>query len=153
MEPDRQPPEELELAIGRVLEDWLVRCVVTTAESRTGACPPELVDAARRMAASAAPAVQERVARLLRTDVDEQRDNPLAVLRAAVAHPTGVLRDAGVEPARRDEFDQRAFPDDVYGLRPSTWADVDESLQEVGIMWGAWKAAIVLHRRREEGRR
>jgi hypothetical protein len=136
-----------------VLVNWLVRCVVTTAEHRTGSCPPELAAAAQQMAESTAPAVQEQIAHLLRTDVDNQRNTPLALLRAATAHPTAVLLGAGVPPTERDEFDRRAFPDDVYGLGPVTWADVDESLREVGIMWGAWKAAVVLHRRRKEGLR
>jgi hypothetical protein len=136
-----------------VLVDWLVRCVVATAEHRIGRCPPELAAAAQQMAEATAPAVQEQIAHLLRTDVDDQRNTPLAVLRAATVHPTAVLSRAGVAPTERDEFDRRAFPDDVYGLGPVTWADVDESLREVGIVWGAWKAAVVLHRRREEGLR
>jgi hypothetical protein len=41
----------------------------------------------------------------------------------------------------------------VYDLSPATWGDVDESLQEPGLIWGAWKAKTVLERRRAEGRR
>ena len=54
---------------------------------------------------------------------------------------------------RRDEFEERAFPDDVYRLSPATWSDVDPSLHEPGIIWGAYKAKTVLDRRRAEGKR
>jgi hypothetical protein len=89
----------------------------------------------------------------LALDVDEQRTNPLAILRAAVRYPTAVLRDGGVPPVQRDEFKEWAFPDDVYDLAPATWKEVDPALQEPGIVWSAWKAKTVLDRRRAEGRR
>ncbi|HTN80101.1 MAG TPA: hypothetical protein VMK16_10545, partial [Acidimicrobiales bacterium] len=86
---------------------------------------------------------------LLATDVDEQRTNPLSLLRGAVRYPTGVLRGAGITViAERDEFARRAFPDDVYDLTPATWADIDPLLQDPGITWGAWKAYTHLSRRR-----
>ena len=99
------------------------------------------------------PRWARRSAALLATDVDEQRANPLAVLRSAVRYPTAVLAAAGVPPVVRSEFDERAFPDDVYGLAPATWADLDPALQERGIVWGAAKAHVVLGRRRAEGKR
>ena len=43
------------------------------------------------------------------------------------------------------------FPDDDYDLSPATFADIDESLHEPGLVWGAAKAHVVLTRRR--GRR
>jgi hypothetical protein len=85
-------------------------------------------------------------------DVDDQRTNPLTILRRAVSYPTAVLRDSGVPEVVRDDFRERAFPADVYDLSPATWGDVDESLQEPGLIWGAWKAKTVLERRRAEGR-
>jgi hypothetical protein len=69
-----------------------------------------------------------------------------------VRFPTEVLRRFGVPTPKRDDFAAEAFPDDAYGLSPATWADVDESLREPGLMWGAWKAHTVLARRRAEGR-
>jgi hypothetical protein len=50
----------------------------------------------------------------------------------------------------RDEFSRRSFPDDMFGLAPATWADVDPSLVEPGLEWGAWKAATIIGRRREQ---
>ena len=52
---------------------------------------------------------------------------------------------------RRDEFAERTFPDDVYDLSPASFADVDPALHEPGLMWGAAKAHVILHRRRSEG--
>ena len=153
---DDQPAEpvlDLERAATAVVEPWLVRSVIDTARRVLGAVPPGLDDTARAMAERTAPAVLAELHELLRTDVDEQRTNPLSVLRAAVRHPTALLAAAGVPPVVRDEFERHAFPDDVYALAPATWRDVDESLHDPGIVWGAWKAATVLRRRREEGLR
>ena len=54
----------------------------------------------------------------------------------------------GIPPVARDDFAIRAFPGDVYALSPATWSDVDENVQEPGIIWGAWKAKTMLDRRR-----
>jgi hypothetical protein len=51
------------------------------------------------------------------------------------------------EPANRQ------VPDDLYGLGPATWSDIDPAMHDPGIAWGAWKAMTVLQRRRDEGRR
>jgi hypothetical protein len=135
-------------AVVVVLPGWLERCVVTTAVATTGSCSSELRAAATAMAERSTPAVVAQLQTLLETDVDEQRTNPLSVLRSAVRFPTSVLAEADVPPVRRDEFARRAFPDDVYALSPATFADIDESLQEPGLIWGAWKAKTVLDRRR-----
>lgn len=140
--------QQLAYAVESVLPKWFFRSVVDTAR-RAGIQPlPELVEAARTMAQEATPLVMEELRELLATDVDAQRSNPLSVLRSAVRYPTAVLHDAGLSPVHRDEFARRAFPDDAYNLAPATWADIDESLQAPGLIWGAWKAKTVLDRRR-----
>jgi hypothetical protein len=58
-----------------------------------------------------------------------------------------------VPPAARDETDERLFPEDVYGLGPASFADIDPSVHEPGVAWGAAKAYVHLARRRAEGRR
>jgi hypothetical protein len=111
---------------------------------------------AKRIEAASAEAGAEgsqRIRALLATDIDEQGGNPLAMLRSLVGHATEVLRAAGARPAARDEFAQRAFPADVYDLSPATFADVDPSLHEPGLVWGAAKAHVHLARRRREGKR
>jgi hypothetical protein len=90
---------------------------------------------------------------LLTTDIDEQRSNPLSVLRSLVHYPTEILRVAGARPVARDEFAERNFPDDVYGLTPASFADVDPALHQPGLVWGAAKAHVHLARRRREGLR
>ena len=132
---------------------WITRSV----ESRLSAAGIVADDRLRAAADDAGRAargqVHEELAHLLALDVDEQRTNPLAVLRRAVVHATAVLDAAGAPAVDRDEFERRAVPDDRYGLSPATWRDVDERLVEPGLVWGAWKAKTVLDRRRAEGRR
>lgn len=142
--------QQLADAAAAVVPAWLVRCVVDNAR-RLGAVPtPQLRADAEEMSRMAAPIVIDELNRLLETDVDQQATNPLSVLRNAVRFPTEVLARHGVPHAHRDPFDVRAFPADVYALSPATWADVDESLQEPGLIWGAWKAKTILDRRRTD---
>ncbi len=137
-------------AVAGALPGWLERCVVQASVRQTGGCLPELRTAAAAMAEQHSGAVLDQLERLLATDVDEQRTNPLSILRYAVRHPTELLKDAGIPPPRRDDFAAKAFPDDVYDLGPATWSDIDESLHEPGLTWGAWKAKTVLDRRRPQ---
>jgi hypothetical protein len=125
-------------AVTAALPGWVVRCVVRYAPSRRAE--------AEMAGALAADDVGPRLRALLTADVDDQRVNPLMLVRDAVRYPTKVLTDAGVEPPRRSPFDVEHFPDDPYGLVPMTWRDVDESLHELGIVWGARKA--MAHRAR-----
>lgn len=141
-------PRLLAQAVESVLESWLIRCVIDALRRGGTEATPALLEAARSMSHVAAPLVMSELRDLLSTDVEEQRNNPLSVLRRAVQYPTALLREAGLAPVRRDEFSLRAFPGDVYNLSPATWADIDESLQEPGLIWGAWKAKAVLDRHR-----
>jgi hypothetical protein len=140
-------------AVDAALPGWVERSVLRLAEAHGGPASPEVRQAATDAGQRAVAETGAEVRSLLATDVDEQRANPLALLRDAVRYPTRVLLDAGVPPVVRTDFDERAFPDDVYGLAPATWADVDPALQERGIVWGAAKAHVVLRRRRAEGKR
>jgi hypothetical protein len=144
--------DALVTAVDGSVAGWVERSVrsVLAAQDRT-------IDAAaeERLATAAAQARAEATARLralLAQDVDEQRTNPLSVLRALVRFPTGVLTAAGAHPVARDEFAERNFPDDLYDLTPAAFADVDPSLHEPGLLWGAAKAHVHLARRRRQGR-
>jgi hypothetical protein len=110
-----------------------------------------VTDAERAEAQQAGLAAQREVAQELRTflalDIDQQRTNPLAILRQAVRYPTAVLRAAGVPEVKRDEFAEKSFPTDVYDLSPARWLDLGEQVHEAGLMWGAWKAKQHLDRR------
>ena len=107
---------------------------------------PDLADAGEVAGREASAELGPRLRALLAADVDEQRANPLAVARAAVAWPTAVLREAGVAPVPRDDHERTHFPDDDYGLTPMTFAELDPSLHEPGILWGAIKARTHLLR-------
>ncbi|MAT04847.1 MAG: hypothetical protein CL424_07375 [Acidimicrobiaceae bacterium] len=106
-----------------------------------------------RVVAETAADLLAALERLLATDVDEQRTNPLSLFRGAVAAPTELLRAHEVPAPPIDRFAEEHFPDDPYRLGPATWTDIDDSLQTPGLTWGAWKAMTVLQRRRDEGLR
>jgi hypothetical protein len=139
---------ELAAGVVRALPAWVVRCVVERAEAWQPGLGPSLVDAAEAAGHRAALEQGAAVVALLATDVDEQTTGPLAIVRTAVVHPTGVLAGAGVPAVERDEFAERAFPGDVYDLAPASFADLDPELHEPGIVWGAAKAHVILRRRR-----
>ena len=117
---------------------WVVRCVNTLLPARPDR---DAVMAAAEMAGlRAAEHVAADLRPLLAADVDAQRSTPLEVVRAAVAFPTQVLRDAHVPPVARDRFVAERFPDDPYGLTPTTLQAIDPALGELAIAWGAAKA-------------
>lgn len=89
---------------------------------------------------------------LLRTDVDAQAKGPLQVIREAASLMNSVLQEFGVPAASRDEYDARFLPLDVYGIGPLAWRDLGDDVHDAGVEWGAWKAATVLQRRRNEGK-
>ena len=150
MEPD---PDDAALAekaaaladgIEAAVRPWLVAAVVQRAGE--GARP-----AAEQVADSTAAEVVPRVRELLAADIDEPATTPLALLRSAVGPANALLTEQGVPPAERDEFAERAFPDDVHGLAPAAFEDVAPELRGPGIEWGAAKAYVHLKRRRAPG--
>lgn len=132
-------------AVEAVFEQWVIGCVESRLPLLTAPVRAQATAAAREAATTTMPRLRE----LLATDIAEQRSNPLDVLRSVVRWPTAVLHEAGVAPVERDEFDERAFPDDHYGLVPASFGDIDHSLHEPGLVWGAAKAHVHLRRRRE----
>jgi len=143
-----EPSELLASAVDDAIGPWVERAVARIMVAYAGEVPPAVAADGRRAAAEATVAVGVEMRRLVALDVEQQPTNPLSILRAAVRYPTNVLRRAGVPPVVRDEFRERAFPDDDYDLAPASWRDVDEALHEPGIIWGAWKAKTVLDRHR-----
>jgi hypothetical protein len=137
-------------AIEAALPIWVHRCVSRIMTAWTGTVAAEVEEAAEAAGLRARAEVGGRVRDLLARDIDDQASTPLSILRAAVAFPTEVLHAAGVPPVERDEFRVRAFPEDVYDLSPASFADVDLSLHEVAMAWGAAKA--MAHRERHGSR-
>jgi hypothetical protein len=136
---------DLAAAVDRVLPGWVIRSVQrfrTDLDLKAAAAGEEArID------------IGVRMRRLLETDLDQQRSNPLAILRTATRYPTQVLSSAGVPGVVREPFAVEAFPEDIYNLSPATWSDIDPALQDYGIAWSAWKAHEFLRRRRAEGKR
>jgi len=128
---ERELPSWVRREVARILDAW----------GRIGAS--ERGDA-ERAAAVAGEAAARRVVAALRAlfaaDVSEQRATPLEIVRTAYREPTAVLAAAGVPPVERDAFDERAWPDDRYGLVPRTLGDLDEDLAPLQLVWGMAKS-------------
>ena len=145
--------EEQSEALARAVDDALPRWVERSVEARLwaafGHADPAAMAEAQRAGEEARAEVGGRVRALLAQDIDEQRSNPLAILRTAVRYPTAVLRAAGAPPVPRDDFAVDRFPEDAYDLTPASFADIDPALAQPGIEWGAAKAWT--HMRRHRG--
>ena len=146
-----EPAADLLVVVARVTEPWLRRAVVRAA--RAGGFDAAEWDDLDRVVADTAADLLVALERLLATDVDEQRNNPLSLFRSAIDAPTALLKAHGVPEPHLDRFAADHFPDDPYQLGPATWNDIDDELQTPGLTWGAWKAMTVLRRRRDEGLR
>ena len=136
---------ELAARVGAALPGWVRRGV----EARLPPATPErdaVMARAEVAGQRAGREVELELRALLSSDVDAQRSTPLAVVRAAVAYPTEVLAQAQVPPVPRDPFVSERFPDDPYGLTPTSLQAIDPELGEVAMAWGAAKA--MAHRRR-----
>jgi hypothetical protein len=134
--------------IERAVPAWIMGLVQARADAWQPGLGAELREQAAAAGDAAAAEVVPKVRALLATDVDEQTANPLALLRASVVHATRALEAAGVPPVVRDEFAERAFPDDRYDLSPAAFLDIHPDLHELGLTWGAAKAHVILDRRR-----
>lgn len=140
--------EELAAAIEDALPGWVERCV-----ARFVRIDGDLVERVEAAGTIVRIEVGTAVRDLLERDLDDQRTNPLAIIRAGVHTPTELLQSLGVPPVERDEFEVRVFPNDIYGLAPASFVDVDPALHEPGLRWGAAKAFVFQQRRRIEGLR
>ncbi len=55
-----------------------------------------------------------------------------------------MLAAAGIPPVERDEFAERAWPDDTYGLVVHGLGDLgDEELAPLQMAWGMAKAGVL----------
>ncbi len=133
-------------AIEAALPSWVERSVARRLADARHPADPDVLAVAAAAGRQAADEVGTDVRRLLEADIDEQATTPLSLLRQAVRYPTAVLRQAGVPEVVRDEYQAALLPDDVYDLAPATFADVDPSLAEPGLAWGAAKAFTHIQR-------
>jgi hypothetical protein len=127
--------------VATILEAW----GKAADETRTRA-----IEDARDAGRASAARVSGELRALFALDASEQRSTPLEIVRSAVREPTEVLRAAGVPPVVRDAFDERAWPDDRYGLVPRTLGELgDDDLAPLQLAWGLAKANVL--RARAEG--
>jgi hypothetical protein len=133
--------------VERALPGWVVARATDLADWWGGldaAASAVLVAHARAAGAAAAARVGEELRALFATPPEAQRTTPLEVVRGATREVTSVLRTAGVPPVVRDGFDERAFPDDVYGVTPRTLSDLgDDDLGPWQLAWGMAKAQVL----------
>ena len=138
---------DLAAAVEAALGPWIRSCVV----ARHGEPIPAELEAGIDTAASeAVDDIGPKLRQLLALDIDQQWTNPLTIIRSACVYPTRLLSQAGVDPVERDEMEARLHPDDVYGLSPASFADLDPTVHEPGLLWGAAKAHLHLKRRRHQ---
>ncbi len=134
--------EQLLAAADGVIPLWLERCVrkiLLEQQIESGEADAKI----SLMVRQASPMVMGELGASV-TGV--RADNPLQVFRRAVVYPTLVLSELGAKEVHRDDFSRQSFPNDIFGLSPATWIDVDESLHDPGLIWGAWTAREALDR-------
>jgi hypothetical protein len=136
------------LALADAIDEALPRWVQRSVRLRLTKLPPGVATLAKEAGRRAQIEVGGAIRELLMRDIDDQRGNPLALLRTAVRYPTEVLRAAGAPAVERDKFSRERFPEDDYDLAPATWSDVDPRLLDLGIAWGAAKAFTHKQRRK-----
>ena len=136
---ERQVPGWARAQVERLLDAW-------------GRASADARIRAEEQSADAGAAAARRIVAELRAlfavDPAQQQATPLEVVRTAYREPTAVLAAAEVPPIVRDEFDERAWPDDVYGLVPRTLGDLgDPELAPLHLAWGMAKATVLRARR------
>lgn len=145
----REMSDALASQIEAKLVAWTIRNIEVRAVGAGLVFGPSELDRATIAGERCKEETGSRLRDLLGADIDDQWSTPLGLLRDATSYATGVLAAIGVPEVIRDEFERRRFPLDIYGLAPASLADIDESLAEPGMIWGAAKAHI--HRRRHSG--
>jgi hypothetical protein len=132
---ERELPGWVERSVTRILDAW----GRTAADVRERA-ERDAVDAGR---AATARVVGELQA-LFAVDAAKQRSTPLEIVRRAYREPTAVLDAAGIPPVERDEFAERAWPDDRYGLVVHDLGELgDGELAPLQMVWGLAKAKLL----------
>jgi hypothetical protein len=136
---ERQVPGWVQTQVVRLLDAWGRASAETRMRSEA-----QSVDAGT----AAARRIVDELRALFAVAPEQQHATPLEIVRTAYREPTAVLVAAGVPPIVRDEFDERAWPDDAYGLVPRTLGDLgDPELAPLHLAWGMAKATVIRARR------
>jgi hypothetical protein len=140
----REASTAIVAGVERDLPGWVQRSVTGILDA-WGRAEPEVRVRAEREAVDAGRVASDRVLGELRSlfalDPAEQRATPLQIVRSAYREPTVVLARAGISPVERDEFAERAWPDDEYNLVIHGLGDLgDDELAPFQLAWGLAKA-------------
>jgi hypothetical protein len=150
MEPDEMMAEGAQRmldGVERLAAGWVVAQVTTILDAYGGLGDAERMHVLEQ-AHDAGEHARDRVVAELRglfsASPAEQRSTPLEIIRSLRREPTAVLADAGVPPVVRDQYDARAFPDDIYGIVPKAITELgDEALGGALLAWGIGKARAI----------
>jgi hypothetical protein len=139
--------EAIVAGVARELAGWVEREVARILDAWGRADAPTRVRAerdARDAGRAASSRVEAELHALFALDPGEQRATPLEIVRSAYLEPTVVLATAGIPSVARDEFDERAWPDDRYGLVIHDLGDLgDAELAPLHFAWGMAKAGVL----------
>ena len=143
----REASDSILAGVAAALPAWFAGRVAFIADAwgRLDAPARASLDAAARDAAvTSTTRVTDALGVLFGTEAAAQRTTPLEIVRTAAVDVAVVLGAAGIPPVERDAFDERAFPDDVYGVTPSSLSDLgDEDLGPLQPAWGLAKARVL----------
>lgn len=137
--------------VERCLPGWVERQVDRILDAWGGLDPSTRARAGEEAAAAGQRAekrVSATLAELFSAAATRQSATPLEIVRTAYREPTALLAALGVPAVVRDEFDERAWPDDRYGLVARSLGDLgDEELAPLHLAWGIAKAAVIRSQR------
>jgi hypothetical protein len=131
----RELPGWVERQVERILDAWGRSDDDTRARAQR-----EAVTAGR----TAATRVEAELRALFALDPATQRATPLEIVRSAYREPTAVLHAVGIPPVERSDFDERAWPEDRYGLVIHDLGALgDAELAPLHFAWGMAKAKVL----------
>ena len=133
--------------VERLAAGWIVAQVTTILDAHGGLGDAErmhVLERAREAGEQGRDRVLGELRELFASPPTAQRSTPLEIIRSLRREPTSVLADAGVPPVVRDQYDARAFPDDLYGIVPKAITELgDEELGGALLAWGIGKAKAI----------
>jgi hypothetical protein len=133
--------------VRRLAAAWVVHAVADVVDAWGRLDAParaQAVEAAAAAGALAAARVDDELRTLFALDPAVQRATPLEIIRSLRREATDVLAAAGVPEVVRDQFETRAFPDDVYGIVLKSPAELgDDELGGALLAWGMGKAKLL----------
>jgi len=142
-----QAGREIVAGVERLAAGWVVATVTRVLDAWGRLDVSERARAlalAEEVGREASVRVSDELRALFALDPDLQRETPLQVVRALRHDVTAVLARVGVPAVVRDEYEERAFPDDVYGIVPRSLSDLgDDELGPQLLAWGTGKSLVV----------